>query len=128
MLTLEEIYQDMVKTVFTYYWLPLHNKWSFQLRVSSVKRPNPQETADLATFTEEIFNRKLHFWCSIPVLMVVPARWKLCKAVQHLCFIHYIYIVYSFTYPSQVNIYQPLDVAFVFITIFFYKLILARRL
>ena len=24
----------------------------------------PQETADLVTFTEEIFNRKLHFLCS----------------------------------------------------------------
>ena len=23
--------------------------------------PNPQETTDLVTFTEEIFNRKLHF-------------------------------------------------------------------
>ena len=23
--------------------------------------PNPQETADLITFTEETFNRKLHF-------------------------------------------------------------------
>ena len=26
--------------------------------------PNPQETADLVTFTEEIFNGKLHFLCS----------------------------------------------------------------
>ena len=26
--------------------------------------PNPQETVDLVTFTEEIFNRKLHFLCS----------------------------------------------------------------
>ena len=25
--------------------------------------PNPQETADLVTFTEEIFNGKLHFLC-----------------------------------------------------------------
>ena len=25
---------------------------------------NPQQTADLATFTEEILNRKLHFLCS----------------------------------------------------------------
>ena len=24
--------------------------------------PNPQETADLVTFTEEILNRKLHFF------------------------------------------------------------------
>ena len=27
-------------------------------------RANPQETADLATFTEEILNGKLHFLCS----------------------------------------------------------------
>ena len=26
--------------------------------------PNPQETADLFTFTEEILNEKLHFLCS----------------------------------------------------------------
>ena len=26
--------------------------------------PNPQETANLVTFTEEILNRKLHFLCS----------------------------------------------------------------
>ena len=27
-------------------------------------RPNPQETTDLVTFTEEILNGKLHFLCS----------------------------------------------------------------
>ena len=27
-------------------------------------RPNPQETADLLTFTEKILNGKLHFCCS----------------------------------------------------------------
>ena len=27
-------------------------------------RPNPHETADLFTFTEEILNGKLHFLCS----------------------------------------------------------------
>ena len=27
-------------------------------------RPNPQETADLVTFTEEILNEKLYFLCS----------------------------------------------------------------
>ena len=26
--------------------------------------PNPQETADLITFTEEVLNEKLHFLCS----------------------------------------------------------------
>ena len=29
--------------------------------------PNPQETADLVTFTEEIRNEKLHFLCSVRV-------------------------------------------------------------
>ena len=28
-------------------------------------RQNPQETADLVTFTEEILNRKLYFLCSV---------------------------------------------------------------
>ena len=28
-------------------------------------RQNPQETADLVTFAEEIFNGKLHFLCSV---------------------------------------------------------------
>ena len=27
--------------------------------------PNPEETADLVTFTEEIRNGKLHFLCSV---------------------------------------------------------------
>ena len=27
--------------------------------------PNPQDTADLGTFTEEILNGKLHFLCSV---------------------------------------------------------------
>ena len=27
--------------------------------------PNPQETADLVMFTEEILNGKLHFLCSV---------------------------------------------------------------
>ena len=31
-------------------------------------RPNPQETADLVTFTEEILNGKLHFLCSVSTL------------------------------------------------------------
>ena len=26
--------------------------------------PNPQESAELVTFTEEVFNGKLHFLCS----------------------------------------------------------------
>ena len=36
---------------------PLHKKRSFQLRISSVN-------VDLVTFSEEIFNGKLHFLCT----------------------------------------------------------------
>ena len=34
--------------------------------------PNPHETVDLVTFTEEIFNEKLHFLCSVrkPVKLI----------------------------------------------------------
>ena len=28
-------------------------------------RPDPLETVDLVTFTEEILNGKLYFWCSV---------------------------------------------------------------
>ena len=31
-------------------------------------RPNPQETAGLLTFTEEILNEKIYFLCSARVL------------------------------------------------------------
>ena len=31
--------------------------------------PNPQETAGLVTFTEEILNGKLHFLCSVSASM-----------------------------------------------------------
>ena len=31
-----------------------------------------QETADLVTFTEQILNGKLHFWCSVRAFM--PAK------------------------------------------------------
>ena len=41
----------------------LHKKWSFSLRISSVNVTNPQETVNLVTFTEEIFNGKLQFLC-----------------------------------------------------------------
>ena len=30
--------------------------------------PNPQSPADLVTFTEKIFNGKLHFFCSVDFL------------------------------------------------------------
>ena len=35
--------------------------------------PNPQETADLVTFTEEILNRKLHF----RAVFIFSSNWNL---------------------------------------------------
>ena len=32
--------------------------------------PNPQETSDLVTFTEEILNGELHFLCSNMIIKV----------------------------------------------------------
>ena len=40
--------------------------------------PNPQETADLVTFTEENLNGKLHFLCSVCILKILH---------RSLCFI-----------------------------------------
>ena len=36
-------------------------------------RPNPQEPADLVSFTEEIFNGKLHF-CAVRLFFKVSIR------------------------------------------------------
>ena len=33
--------------------------------------PNPQETADLVTFTEQILNGKLHFLCSDGIVLEI---------------------------------------------------------
>ena len=51
--------------------LPLHKKWSFPLRTSSVNVTKSEETCvfdhiNLITFTEETLNGKLHFLCSVP--------------------------------------------------------------
>ena len=44
-------------------------------------RPNPQKTADLVTFTEEILNGKVHFLCSVHDLNV--QRSSTLKVVAH---------------------------------------------
>ena len=43
----------------------LHKKWSFPSGISSEIWPNQQFPADLVTFTEEILNGKLHFFCAL---------------------------------------------------------------
>ena len=40
-------------------------------------RPNPQETADLVTFTEKICNGKLDFLCSAACDMKYGLKWLL---------------------------------------------------
>ena len=37
-------------------------------------QPNPQETANLATFTEEILNGKLHFLCSVSLYKMIDGK------------------------------------------------------
>ena len=49
-----KIVKHMLKSFST-----LHKKWTFSLKISSVKIP-----ADLVTFTEGILNRELHFLSS----------------------------------------------------------------
>ena len=34
--------------------------------------PNPQETADLIKFTEQILNRKLHFFAALTEMYYLP--------------------------------------------------------
>ena len=40
--------------------------------------PNPQETADLVTFAEEILNGKLHFLCSVGISNEVEKLYSIC--------------------------------------------------
>ena len=37
--------------------------------------PNPQKTTDMDTFTEQIFNRKLHFLWSMRQLHPIQRKW-----------------------------------------------------
>ena len=43
-------------------------KWRFLFWISSVNVTNPQETADLVTFTEKILQGKSHLLCSVSIL------------------------------------------------------------
>ena len=38
--------------------------------------PTPQETADLVTFTEEILNGKLHFFCNVGAIEGIHNIWR----------------------------------------------------
>ena len=45
--------------------------------------PNPQETAELITFTEEIFNGKLHFLRSVKEIVLLPCVEKLLRKFKN---------------------------------------------
>ena len=54
--------------------------------------PNPQETADMVTFTEKILNGKRHFLCSVR-----SSKWKLgiwkCQ-IRNKCFRQFLCVSY----------------------------------
>ena len=43
--------------------------------------PNPEETANLVTFTEEILNGKLHFLCNEKFKALAKRHWPYYKIV-----------------------------------------------
>ena len=45
--------------------------------------PNPQETAELITFTEETFNGKLRFLCSVKEIVLLPCVEKLLRKFKN---------------------------------------------
>ena len=76
------IYLFRILICFTGYWLTLHKKWSFPLRISSANILIPQETGDLVTFTEEILNRKLHFLCSVTPKIQILRPFKVVQNIK----------------------------------------------
>ena len=46
--------------------------------------PNPQDTADLVTYTEEILNGKLHFLCSVTLILLDTEKYSLVVSLLFL--------------------------------------------
>ena len=74
--------------------------------------PNLQETADFATFIEEIFNGKLHFFCAVSILLMEKkylSKLKEQKTIYllHLGFFIDIYCLWFWTFPKLVE-FQPI--------------------
>ena len=44
--------------------------------------PNPQQTADLVTFTEAVLNGKLNFLCSVGCILSATKLWGFFKTVK----------------------------------------------
>ena len=57
--------------------------------------PNPQETVDLVTFTEEILNGKLHFLCSANLKSLPSQSWYsklgILKKISKNEILHYLF-------------------------------------
>ena len=53
--------------------------------------PNPQDTADLVTFTDEILNGKLHFLCSV-LDKYIDVNWEKISVATILHFLQLILI------------------------------------
>ena len=66
--------------------------------------PNPQETADLVTFTEEILNEKFHFLCSVDQAFNAPSHEKL-ESIQYNA---YLALAGTIRGTSKENIYPEL--------------------
>ena len=59
--------------------------------------PNPQFSADLVKFTEEILNGRLHFLCSDPKASpIFLINWNICSSLWFYLFIMFFAILYYF--------------------------------
>ena len=67
--------------------------------------PNPQEIANLVTFTEESLNGKLHF-CAVYVSSkaIPPSEVFECEAVHKIC----IFCMHCFVFQEQLSMKAPL--------------------
>ena len=65
--------------------------------------PNPQETADLVAFSEEILNGKLHFLCSNGQLKSKRLPFSLTTVAQH--FVNQIKCDFPIFFPNQMFVY-----------------------
>ena len=62
---------------------PLHKKWSFPLRVSSVNVTKSAGNCGSVRFTEEIFNWKLHFFNAVDLICLL-ALFRTIKIARYL--------------------------------------------
>ena len=82
--------------------LTMRNKWSFIISISSVNMTNPQGTADLGTFTKEIFNENLIFFYISSLFRSNSKKKKKKKNNARICcniccyLFYYYFLIYYF--------------------------------